>query len=221
MSKTNCVESVGVVLDRVIREISEPATKEKPINIETWGEWFQFQTLGDPQLEAMLRAASRFILDVKEGVEGPWLVLLGTSGAGKSHLAKRVWRWWTKSGQWYVHNGTGANLVKTGQFCLWADYVQECREGDFSRTSDLISDDLVVLDDIGAGTDGRKWMADKLYHILEKRLDEGKATMLTANLSLEQLAEAYEVRITSRLIRRGVDKVVDVDVPDYKLRRLT
>ena len=76
----------------------------------------------------------------------------------------------------------------------------------------------MILDDIAAGADARRWMADKLYMIIEKRLEDEKATFITANLSLEQLAEAYDTRITSRLIRRGVDKVIQVDVQDFNLR---
>jgi len=84
--------------------------------------------------------------------------------------------------------------------------------------TDLIGDDLVVLDDIGAGADNRKWMADKLYHIVEKRLASNKAFIATANLSVEQLADAYDQRIASRLLRRGRECVLELNVEDYSLR---
>jgi DNA replication protein DnaC len=168
----------------------------------------------------MLTGAANFVLDVKENKNCPFLVLLGTSGAGKSHLAKRVWRWWQKFGQFYVEPNTGANCVHRGQYCLFADLVQECRESDYSRAIDLMDDRLVILDDIAAGADARGWISDKLYHIIERRLDETQpqATIITANISLEQLAVMYDQRLASRLVRRGPEHVIEVDLPDYKLR---
>ena len=110
--------------------------------------------------------------------------------------------------------------MKSGQFLLWVDFIRECRDGDSSRIRDLISDDLVILDDIGAGAEAHGWMADKLYHIIEKRLDPTKkqATLITANMDLDQLSEAYDERIASRLQRRGRDRVIIVDTTDYALR---
>jgi len=166
----------------------------------------------------MLQGAANFLSDVKAKRRCPWLVLIGASGAGKTHLARKVWSWWCKSGRWFVEERRGANCVHPGHFCLWSDFVNECREGDFSRTETLTGAKLLILDDIAAGADARRWMADKLYMIIEKRLEDEKATFITANLSLEQLAEAYDTRITSRLIRRGVDKVIQVDVQDFNLR---
>jgi DNA replication protein DnaC len=167
----------------------------------------------------MLNAAVKFVLDVREGNPCPWLVLLGTSGAGKSHLARRVWLWWSLCGRFYVDRGTGASMVRSGQFCRFADFVQEGRSGDFSRAVDLVEDRLVVLDDIAAGADARGWIADKLYHILEHRVGDGpQATLVTANLSIEALGEMYDQRIASRLVRRGTDNVVEVNVPDYMTR---
>lgn len=189
-----------------------------------WAEWFGFQTLNDSALEDLLRGAAHFTLALKAGEPNPWLILLGTCGAGKSHLARRIWRWWEKCGRWYVKPSTGANCVMRGQWCLWSDYIDECRNGDSSRGIDLAEDHLVIIDDIGAGADARGWMADKLYHILERRMQprsdgQPKATLLTANLSVEQLGQAYDTRIASRLIRFGMDKIIDVQTVDFALRK--
>lgn len=190
------------------------------IDLEAWSKWFGFQTFGEPKLIEMLTGAANFVLDVKEGRPCPWLVLLGTSGAGKTHLAKRIWQWWERSGKFYKEPNTGANCVHNGQFCLFANFINECRQGDFSRVGDLLDDRLVILDDIAAGADARGWITDKLYHIIERRLVSTgpQATIITANLSIEKLAEMYDQRIASRLIRQGTDKVIEVDVTDFALR---
>ena len=177
------------------------------------------ETCNDPEIKRLIAAGARFINAVRAG-QSPWLILLGTSGTGKTYLARKIWQWWFKWGAWKTVQGKAGALQvrRSGQFCLWADFIAECRDKDSSRMDDLVRDDLVVLDDIGAGADTRKWMADKLYHIVEKRLTLNKAFIATANLSLDQLAEAYDQRISSRLLRRGPECVVHVETTDFNLR---
>jgi len=166
----------------------------------------------------MVVATANFIRAVKFRQTCPWCVLSGTSGAGKSHLAKRVYRWWKETGMFYAPaNGRGATLVRPGQWVSWPDFILECRQGDSSRMEDMFDDQLLVLDDIGAGTDSRGWMTDKLHHVLERRLEDStKATFITINLSLVQVAETYGQRVASRMIRRGKERFIEVDLPDFK-----
>jgi DNA replication protein DnaC len=194
-----------------------PSTPDAPVNTGTWAKWFEFETLDEPQLERMVRAAAQFVLDVRANKPCPWLVLVGTSGAGKTHLARRIWRWWTAIGKFNVQQ-TPKRVDTSGQFCSFPKFIKECKGGDFGRTDDLANDRLVVLDDIGAGTDPKPWIASTLLTIIEGRMDDRKATVITANLSVEEVASMYDPRIASRLVRRGQDKVIQVELPDYKLR---
>lgn len=176
----------------------------------------------------MFSAATRFVLDVRKRERSPWLVLLGTSGAGKTHLARRVWKWWNDCGMWYV-NGNGGNSVMRGEFVAWPAFVKQCKNRDFSREEEIATAHLTILDDIGAGEDARKWVADMLHYLVESRMEPRRhaehssapvmaATLITANLTLEQFAMLYDERIASRLVRKGRDKVVEVNVPDYMMR---
>lgn len=107
------------------------------------------------------------------------------------------------------------NLVRSGQFCSWRKFGEEMLAGDYSRTVDLCDDHFVVLDDIAAKRDKSGIAVDKLDTILDSRAR--KWTVITANLSIEEIAEQLDARIASRLIRNS--EVVDVDVIDYNLRR--
>ncbi len=190
-----------------------------PVNTQAWAKWFGLETFDDPEVIKAIEAGARFVLDIKAG-KMPWLILLGTSGVAKTHIARKIWKWWLRSGAWVQKQGRAGmmDVQRSGQFCLWADFIQECRDKDSSRLDDLVADDFVILDDIGAGTDARKWMADKLYMICEKRLHPTKAFIATANMTLEQLADAYDQRIASRLLRRGTECVVTVETIDFNLR---
>jgi DNA replication protein DnaC len=154
-----------------------------------------FQTLGDPQLERMKTETARFITAFKRDLPPRWLSLVGTCGSGKTMLAKIIKR------------------VCGGRFVTWVHICNMLREGEHRWFQDLCDEPLLYLDDIG-GEYQTPFIAAKLYEILSVRVP--KWTVLTANLSTEQLGEV-DARIASRMIR-GASVVVDVDVPDYNLR---
>jgi DNA replication protein DnaC len=169
------------------------------------------------QLASLLEASARFVRDMKAGKPPRFLSLLGTSGAGKTMLARRVWRWFNAVGKFYKPiEGCDAEMVRTGQFCSWRGFMEECLRGDFSRTVDLCDDWFVVLDDIGAKRDKSGMGLDKLDTVLASR-SEKKWTMITANQSLEELAD-MDSRISSRLLRGG-SEAVEVKMLDYAIRQ--
>lgn len=88
------------------------------------------------------------------------------------------------------------------------------REGEYRWFEDLCEERLLILDDIGSEYQ-TGFVAAKLYELLSLRVQ--KWTVITANLSTEQLSEV-DARIASRMIR-GYSVVVDVDVPDFNLRK--
>lgn len=164
----------------------------------------------------MILAVARFITDMKAATHPRFLSFLGKSGAGKTMLARRVWRWFDRFGCYYRPiAGCESEMVRTGQFCEWRKFMEECLQGDWSRTSDLCDDWFVVLDDIGAKRDKSGVGLDKLDTILAAR-SERKWTLITSNLSLEEIAD-MDARIASRLLRGG-SEVIQVDVVDYALR---
>lgn len=181
-------------------------------------KWAGFNTLNDPQLEEMLCAAWRLVREMKAEANPRWLVLLGTSGAGKTLLAKRVWRWFWEIGRHYSamnpKNQQAVNLVMRGQFCSWRMFGEEMLSGDYSRTIDLCEDHFVVLDDIACKRDKSGIGIDKLDTILDARLK--RWTIITANLSIEEIANQLDGRIASRLMRNS--EIVDVNVHDYNAR---
>lgn len=63
--------------------------------------------------------------------------------------------------------------------------------------------DLLVLDDLGAEkvTD---WSRQLLYLLIDRRYRNQKQTIVTTNLTPDQLAETIDARIVSRLAEMGV-----------------
>ncbi|MBQ9983885.1 MAG: ATP-binding protein [Lachnospiraceae bacterium] len=62
----------------------------------------------------------------------------------------------------------------------------------------LYSCDLLIIDDLGTEFTNN-FVASELYDILNTRLREGKSTIISTNLSLQELNERYSVRIASRI----------------------
>jgi len=194
-----------------------PSTPENPVSIEDWEKWFpEFQTCGDKQLEKMKQESLRFGREAfdwmdcrrthnaysldhprKSKFKPRWLSLLGSSGTGKTMLAKKV-----------------ASRVPLCNFELWLDIAASVRGGEHDQFLSLCDEDFLVVDDVFS--EYRTEFSDaKLCEFFTRR--EYKWTMITANVSMETIAEKYDQRIASRMIRHG-SVVVDVDLPDWNLR---
>lgn len=216
------MEHIAAHLPKAIEAVARQM-KACPLSIEA-SESFNrnFQTLNDPQLENMRDISLQFASDMLGGGSPRWLSLLGNSGAGKTLIARivyRLYRWkfdgeinWTRS---RLH-GSHLYRFRCG-FMNWGTVVnQRMLKGDFRFLEDLRDYDFFAIDDIVAEHEKhRELSASKLYDVLEARL--GKWTVITANLSLDQIGERLDPRISSRMLRGGSD-VVDVEVPDFNLR---
>jgi DNA replication protein DnaC len=185
-------------------------------NLKDWEKWFGFQTLNDSQLEEMLCAASMFVMDIKAGQKPRWLSLLGTSGAGKTHLANRIYRHVVKS-QVLKTKVVDDKIFYPAEKCYWPELGGKL-QGNEGRDLvwQLSETQFVFLDDIGAKRDGSGFITGELSTLLGRRT--GKWTIITANMSLQLIAEKVDPRLASRMIRDG-SVVVDVDVVDFALRK--
>jgi DNA replication protein DnaC len=158
----------------------------------------------------------QFCLDMASPHVAPyWLSLLGKSGVGKTMLARRIVRFFrarcenltdeTKAGQW----------MRRGGFKPWGAVVSDMVEGDYTGLRDLKDDWFVCLDDIGAEYDRHKELSvAKLYDVLSARTN--RFTVITANLTMDEVNRKMDARIASRLLRHG-SVVVDIDAPDFNL----
>jgi DNA replication protein DnaC len=203
--------------------------KVDPTNTEAWGKLESFQTLGDRQLEKMKRSAASFLDDMMCKRTPRWLSLLGTSGAGKTMLARLIWREWDIRYQmeidWEASKRTqsdsrpyGELIRYRGGFINWGNAINNrMLKGDYDFLEDMRKYSFFAIDDIASEYERhRELSASKLYNVLEARL--GKWTVITANLSLEQIGASLDTRIASRMLRNE-SMVVDVNVPDYNLRK--
>jgi DNA replication protein DnaC len=183
--------------------------------LERYVNW-QFNTLGDPELELMLSEVKGLAEDILAGKPQRWLSMCGSSGAGKTHLSKKLLSLWrTRLG---VEDAQGAigtfTRLRESKFISWVKFLSRQRSGEFGELQELSAVPFLVIDDVGAEHDPSGFAKARLYELLDARL--GKWTVITSNLSVAALA-GVDVRIASRLTRGG-SVVLDLNVKDWGLR---
>lgn len=193
--------------ERVLRERYEHMLKFCQLPAATANWTFEAFDASGPLQEAYDLALQL----AEERGEVRWLALVGPVDVGKSHLAVAICRRW-------LARGKPARYVMVPLMLeeLRASYN---REGDYDRLMGfLLNVPLLVLDDLGTQkpTD---WAVEKLTLVVDYRYVNGLHLVVTTNRSLDDLPGDPEHRIGSRLLRAPFARVVDIDAPEYRLRR--
>jgi DNA replication protein DnaC len=232
------MEHIKNLIPAALSTLQTPTPKRPAvINPAAW-DWYLVgnETADEVQeLTDMLNAAQQFVNEVREGGEPRWLTFVGLSGAGKTHLAKRIGDWLRKHGERYYNKNVRDQLdpyhrdmtfyfgyAQEGNFTLkWGTLIEELRNRDFYRWARACKDHYKVIDDLGTNSFDREAQAtpfavQSMSELLDRRLR--KWTVITANFTRKQFAEKFDVRIASRL-SRGDNVIVESNVRDYDLRR--
>ena len=133
----------------------------------------------------------------------------GGVDVGKTHLAIAVARRWLARS-------------RPAKFSLVPKLLDELREGyrpdaqiDYTARFDVFCNaDLLILDDLGMESPTR-WAQEKLDMIIDHRYINGLPLMITTNLGVRGLPE----RMASRLMRARGAHWVNLDAPEYRLKR--
>jgi DNA replication protein DnaC len=144
----------------------------------------------------------------KEFAEEPhlWLVLLGPTGCGKTHLAAAV------ANRLLARN-------KSVYFVVVPDLLDHLRSA-YSPDSKVPYDELfetirtaplLIMDDLGAHS-STPWAEEKLYQLVNHRYNHRLPTVITTNLSLDELDE----RLASRLADLKVSTLCPISAPSYR-----
>ncbi len=159
----------------------------------------------NPVDAASLEYAVRTAYQYAQEPEG-WLLLEGTYGCGKTHLAAAV----------------GNERLRQGDLVLFMttpdllDYLRSTygpsSEVGYDAMFDRIRDaQLLILDDLGAENPS-PWAQEKLFQLLNYRYSKHLSTVITTNVDLDTL----DPRIRSRLMDEGIIRRIKITAPDYR-----
>lgn len=160
-----------------------------------------------------------------------WLTLTGVNGCGKTFLGRQIFDQAKRINPGNPSNspiwpptaleswGEGVNTYTTARpYALWFDeggLASRMRSGDYNLPRTLRDDFFVGLDELGATRDPSNFISEAIGMLAEARLN--RWTFFATNLTLAEIADRMDARISSRLIREQ-NRVVVIEATDYALR---
>ena len=142
-----------------------------------------------PYLKMAFEVASAYVTDYAKQPTAKGLLFQGPPGLGKTHLAVAV-----------IRTLIGAEHV-SGFFCDFASQLQKIRD---SMSSDrtlvlprLVRDaDILILDDFGSQR-WSAWVQDQMSNVISNRYNDGRATIITTNLTDKPSADRNALRVAA------------------------
>ena len=198
-------------------QIYEIEEKPTPLLEYGWGPGFELQksmTFKNfdhrrvnllPEQRENLEAAFRIAFDFAKSPEG-WLVLLGVSGCGKTHLAAAIANYRYQA-------------VQPALFVVVPEFLDHLRST-FSPESKVSYDQLfegvktaplLILDDFGEHST-TPWAREKLYQVINYRYNAWLATVVTTRYALEEI----DSPVSSRFGDIKISLVWNITAPDYR-----
>ncbi len=137
-------------------------------------------------LDYMKHYADTFAVGAKS------LLLIGGTGLGKTHLSTSLARTVIEKGYSVLYD-TAHNVV----FDFNYDQFKSKPEEEL-RSEKYLDCDLLLLDDLGTEVQ-TKHTNSYLYNLINTRMNRGKTTLISTNLTPNELLERYGDRLASRL----------------------
>jgi DNA replication protein DnaC len=139
-----------------------------------------------------------------------WLVLLGQSFCGKTHLAAAI-------GNYRIGLGGQALLVEVSALL---DYLRQTfrpsSEVPFDRRfHEIRTTPLLILDDLKDSGASSVWAEDKLYSVLNYRYNAHLPTVITSTMRAESFALSYP-NLWNKLLDPSMSQVLVIDMPPYR-----
>ena len=147
------------------------------------------------RMERNLKMAKDFADNFAKHEEN--LLLIGKTGTGKTHLSTAIAKSVIESGYEVLYDST-QNIVAAFE----ADKFRS-GYGSYEPQGDkYLECDLLILDDLGTEM-VTQFTVSCLYNLLNTRMNKGLKTVISTNLSPDELQRKYEDRIYSRIVGCG------------------
>ena len=124
------------------------------------------------------------------------LFLSGAPGLGKTFLSACIARTVSEAGFSVVYDAAGSVFARFEE----QKFARDTEDGRAARdeTRRYLNCDLLILDDLGCEMT-TQFVQSALYTLINSRLVAGKHTVISSNLSMEDVARRYTPQIASRL----------------------
>ena len=140
------------------------------------------------------------------------LLLIGSTGTGKTHISTAIAKTIISQGFDVLYD-SAQNII--------SDYETDRFRSGYGQTEQIsekyVECDLLIIDDLGTEFTNQ-FSISVLYNLLNTRLNKGLSTIISTNLSAQELASKYEGRIYSRMIGTGYT-VLRFEGNDHRVAR--
>lgn len=161
-------------------------------------------------MEAVVAACRTFIQEFDK-MEKNNLLFLGNAGVGKTFLSHCVA---------YELINQGHTVLYLTAFQLFDLLKQHAFQKENSEPATsmeyLLGCDLLIIDDLGTELNN-SFISSQLFLCMNERLLRKKATIISTNLSLGQLSQAYSERILSRIMEHY--QILNIYGEDIRLKK--
>ena len=165
----------------------------------------------DPKLKAKM---SEVLRDAKDYVatfdnKKNNLLLIGTTGTGKTHISTAIARKLIEKGYDVIYDSIH-NIIsdfEDDKFKSGYSYTEQ-------KSAKYLECDILIIDDLGTEF-SNQFTTSCLYNLLNTRINQGKATIISTNLSGTELSEKYDDRIYSRIV--GKSEIIRFEGNDQRL----
>jgi DNA replication protein DnaC len=169
-------------------------------------KYTRFNVYDEAPLVAAKRRVDKFIRNYKAG---KGLLLMGSVGVGKTHLAVGIIKCLCEQ----------KVRCKFWDINEWLDQLRDSYNEDPEESRSLLEHvkcvDFLVLDDLGAQriTDHT---TDRLFDVINARYLAKLSTVITTNITKSQISATYGERVWSRLF--AMCDVIPIETQDHRLR---
>lgn len=157
--------------------------------------WYRENADVYARMQANLAAAKNYVKGFAKKKDN--LLLIGSTGTGKTHISTAIAREIINLGYDVIYDST-QNIVNDFE----ADKFKSGYGQYAPRSEKYLECDLLIIDDLGTEFSSQ-FTLSCLYNLFNTRQNRGLATIISTNLSPEELAKKYEDRIYSRIVGSG------------------
>jgi DNA replication protein DnaC len=159
--------------------------------------------LGEKQVRSLEFALNQSRL-YAQNLKG-WLLLQGSYGCGKTHLAVSI-------ANFTLSLGIPTLILTVPDLLDWLRYAYDRTDTNFEdRFEEIRNIPLLILDDLGT-QNATPWAEEKLYQIINHRYMMKLPLVVTTNLDLAEV----DGRIRSRLLDPDLVSTVRITAPDFR-----
>lgn len=143
-------------------------------------------------MEENLKAARDYVAGFAKKRDG--VLMTGSVGTGKTFLCNCI------AGALLKADYSVLYISAQELFDQMAAVTFEREEESELVTEQYAAADLLIIDDLGAEFTSHKLAANALFTILNERIIKNRGTVISTNLSLEEIGGRYSERVLSRII---------------------